>query len=111
MTFIFEVSLEVNNRLMLSISIPDVLLLLLFLLNVWYTKYLLSKIIKYPPFNSLNSYLLLTKENEFMIRYRSPPITIPFGSAIEFIFAHIFIVEPNRSSPLELVEVATSTLP
>src|SRR5687767_7123061 len=97
---------------MLLIFNPAVLLLLLlFLLNAVYTGYLLSKPIEYPPCNSLNSYPLLTKENDFMIRYRSPPITIPFASAIEFIFAHIFIVEPNRSSPLELVEVATSTLP
>jgi hypothetical protein len=28
-------------------------------------------------------------------RYRSLPITIPFTGAIEFIFAQIFIVEPN----------------
>jgi len=47
------------------------------------------------------------EDRDFITRYKSPPMTITFAGAFEFIFAHEFIVGPKRSYCCDVFNLAT----
>ena len=65
-----------------------------------------------------NNFPERSQEKVSMTLYRASPIATPFAGVFEFIFEHIFIVGPNKSSLCEVADLAppqkaerTSSLP